>query len=265
MLGAALAATAAIGVGAGADTASGGPAALMPDLFTLPIERGDLVVIPERSKTVLRLSTEVENRGMGPLEVFPSAASQDCDGDGDPGNDRDASQRLFADTNASGAFESGADAVFSERVFGCVRYHPAHDHWHVLDFAQYELRREPGGRLVASSNKIGFCLADHRLVDPRAGTPESAHYPFGSSSRQGCDQTATQGLSVGWADAYPFSLPGQQLDVTGLRRGRYCLSSLVDPLDLLAEDDRQSNQRRVRLALRPNRLKVRRLSGPCRI
>ena len=261
---AAVAVAATVGLSATSGAAAGEPPALMPDLAPLPIGADDLVVIDEKPKTVLRLSTEVTNRGAGPLEVFPSEVSHDCDGNGDPADDRNAAQRLFADTDGSGAFESGSDGVLSERTFGCIRYHPAHGHWHVLDFARYELRREPTGRLVSSSNKIGFCLADHHLAYPGPGTPAAPHYPFGSSSQEACDETATQGLSVGWTDAYVFSLPGQQLDITGLRRGHYCLSVRIDPLDLLAEDDRVSNQRRVRLALRPNRQAVRRLAGRCR-
>ena len=92
---------------------------------------------------MFRFTNEIGNRGNGPLEIQPSAESLDCDGDGDPANDRDATQRVFADSNGTGLFERGTDGVAAERRFGCMRYHPAHDHWHVLDIATYELRREP--------------------------------------------------------------------------------------------------------------------------
>ena len=142
---------------------------------------------------MLRLSNEIGNRASGPLEVFPSAISADCDGDGDPANDRDASQRIFADTNGSGGYEAGVDAVESERVFGCMRYHPAHDHWHMLDVARYELRREATGKLVADSRKVGFCLTDTRLAFPTPLTPQAATYPIGSAKPTGCDAISTQG------------------------------------------------------------------------
>ena len=238
----------------------------MPDLVTLPIPPEAVFVEPdEKGTTVLRLSNEIGNRANGPLEVFPGPASVDCDGDSDSTNDRDASQRIFADTNGSGGYEAGLDAVDSERAFGCMRYHAAHNHWHVLDIARYELRREDSGKLVAHSRKVGFCFTDTRVAFPSAFTPPAGTYPIGSAKPIGCDATSTQGISAGWADLYAFSLPGQQLRVDGLARGKYCLSSYADPLDLIDELSEDNNMRRVRLSLRPRKLRVRRLPGACPI
>jgi hypothetical protein len=262
----ALGSSAAIALILAVASASGGPPALAPDLVTLAIKQENLVVAPDQTgRIVMRLSNEIGNRSNGPLEVFPGPASSDCDGDGDPVNDRDASQRIFADTNGSGGYEGGADAVESERGFGCMRYHPAHDHWHVLDIARYELRREATGELVAHSRKVGFCFTDTRLAFPSVVSPPAAIYPIGSAKPSGCDANSTQGISPGWADLYAFALPGQQLRVGGLPRGKYCLTSRADPLDLIEELDEDNNVRRVRLNLRPRKLRVRKLEGPCRI
>ena len=262
----ALGSSAAIWLIVAVSSASGGPAALAPDLVTLAIQQENLLVAPdEKGRTVLRLSNEIGNRANGPLEVFPGPASVDCDDDGDPENDRDASQRIFADTNGSGGYEAGVDVVESERGFGCMRYHPAHDHWHVLDIARYELRREATGELVAHSRKVGFCFTDTRLAFPSVVSPSAAIYPIGSAKPTGCDANSTQGISPGWADLYAFALPGQQLRVGGLPRGKYCLTSRADPLDLIEELDDNNNVRRVRLTLRPRKLRVRKLDGPCRV
>lgn len=262
----ALGSSAAIWLIVAVSSASGGPAALAPDLVTLAIQQENLLVAPdEKGRTVMRLSNEIGNRANGPLEVFPGPASADCDEDGDPANDRDASQRIFADTNGSGGYEGGVDVVESERGFGCMRYHAAHDHWHVLDIARYELRREATGELVAHSRKIGFCFTDTRLAFPSVVSPPAAIYPVGSAKPSGCDANSTQGISPGWADLYAFALPGQQLRVGGLPRGKYCLTSRADPLDLIEELDENNNVRRVRLTLRPRKLRVRKLDGPCRI
>lgn len=263
---AALGSSAAIALILAAASASGGPPALAPDLVTLAIQQENLLVAPdEKGRIVMRLSNEIGNRANGPLEVFPGPASADCDDDGDPVNDRDASQRIFTDTNGSGGYEGGIDAVESERGFGCMRYHPAHDHWHVLDIARYELRREATGKLVAHSRKVGFCFTDTRLAFPSAVSPPAAIYPVGSAKPTGCDASSTQGISPGWADLYSFALPGQQLRVGGLPRGKYCLTSRADPLDLIEELDENNNVRRVRLTLRPRKLRVRKLDGPCRV
>ena len=246
-------------------TAPAAPApALLPDLVILPVQRYDLLAERYGDQTLLRFSTEIANRGAGPLEVFPSATSTDCDGDGDPANDRDTFQRVFADSNANGILDRGADAVSSERRFGCMHFHPAHDHWHVLDIAGYELAREPGGKTVAGTRKVGFCLSDNRLAFPSPATPATAVYPIGPPGSEGCDATATEGLSVGWADLYALGLPGQDLDISGLPRGSYCLILRADPRGLLEESDEANDVRRVRLRLRPDVPAVRKLDGRCR-
>jgi hypothetical protein len=254
------------------DVRAGGAATLAPDLVTLAIAPEDLLIETDGKRVFLRLTNEIANRGTGPLELFPSLASANCDGDGDAANDRDAAQRLFADSNLSGVYERGVDAVDSERAVGCMRYHPAHAHWHVLDFTSYELRREPRrarprskGKLVAASRKVGFCVVDSRRVFPGPGSPPEMGYPINPPGSIGCDAAATQGLSTGWADIYLFNVPGQELDVTGLHRGRYCLTSRADPRDLLSESDEDNNVRRVRLALRPSELSVVKIPGRCRV
>jgi Lysyl oxidase len=240
------------------------PGVLLPDLVILPVQRDDLLAERYGGRTLLRFATEIANLGDGPLEVFPSAASSDCDGDGDPANDRDTSQRVFADSNGNGVLDRGADAVYSERRFGCMHFHAAHRHWHVLDVAAYELRREPQDKTVAGTRKVGFCLSDNRLAFPGERTPAAAVYPIGPPGSEGCDASATEGLSVGWADRYALGLPGQELEISGLARGRYCLILRADPRGLLEERDESNDVRRVRLQLRPDVPSVRKLGGPCR-
>jgi hypothetical protein len=265
---AATAGLASLAAGAGllvlSSPATGGPADLPPDLVTLAISSDDLAIAVEEGRVQLRFTNEIANRGNGPLEISPSAASLDCDGDRDPSNDRDATQRTYADSNASGLFEPGADGVASERRFGCMRYHPPHDHWHVLDIAIYELRREPTDKLALRSRKVGFCLTDARPAFAGPGIPAVTTYPINPQGINGCQSVSTQGISPGWADAYLLALPGQALDVTDLPRGRYCLTTRADPTNALAELDEVNNVRRVRLALRPNRASVRKLPGRCR-
>jgi Lysyl oxidase len=243
---------------------AGAPPPLLPDLVVLPVQRDDLLAERYGDRILLRFSTEIANRGDGPLEVFPSPASNDCDGDGDPGDDRDTFQRVFADSNGNGLLDRGLDAVYSERRFGCMHFHAAHGHWHVLDIAAYELRREPQGKTVAGTRKVGFCLSDNRLAIPGERTPPAAVYPIRPVGSEGCDATATEGLSVGWADLYALGLPGQDLEISGLPRGRYCLILRADPRALLEESDELNDVRRVRLRLRPDVPDVRKLDGPCR-
>jgi hypothetical protein len=261
----ALVGVAAIAVLLAVSRVEAGPSDLRPDLVTLAIQQEDLLIQVEGHRTLMRFTNEISNRGNGPLEVYPTAESRNCDGDGDPANDRDASQRVFADSNGSGAFERDVDAVAYERGFGCMRFHAAHNHWHVLDISEYELRREPSGNLSAHTRKVGFCLTDARLAFQSAVTPQASTYPINPPEATGCQSTTVQGISAGWADAYLLALPGQQFDITGIPRGHYCLITRADPTGVLDELDEANNVRRAHIALRPAKLIVRKLDTPCRL
>jgi hypothetical protein len=258
----AIAATATILVVAGTAMAPGAGAGsqpqLLPDLVTMRIR--DLVLEQSGSKLLLRLSNEIGNRGRGPLEIRPSATSHNCDGDGNPDNDRDTYQRIFRDSNADNTFDREQDTEFNDRLFGCERFHPPHHHWHLLDFSRYRLVREKTGRTVVLSTKIGFCIidTDHPFAG-LPGSPEEDYYPRNGD----CDRDSIDGLSVGWADTYRYYLPGQQLNVTGLPYGRYCLVSTADPDDLLREADNSNNAHRTLIALHPAKRRVDRLPGAC--
>ena len=132
----------------------------------------------------------------------------------------------------------------------------------MLNFSRYKLVRSKNGRTMARSRKISFCIVDtdHRFAR-LPGSPAHSYYPAGSPD---CDRDSIDGLSIGWTDTYRYGLPGQQLNVTGLRRGRYCLVSRADPANLLRESDNSNNTYRARIALHPAKRKVERLPGHCR-
>jgi lysyl oxidase len=241
---------------------AGSQSRLLPDLITMRISQQDIVLHPSGAKLFLRLSNEIGNRGRGPLEIYPSDQSNDCDGDGNPDNDRDTYQRIFLDSTGDGGFARGQDAQSEHHLFGCERYHPAHRHWHLLDFSRYKLVRERTGRTVARSTKIGFCIIDtDRAFPGLPGVPTAGYYPAASGD---CSEDSIDGLSVGWADTYNYLLPGQYLNVTGLGRGRYCLVSTADPNNLLRESNNSNNARRTRIALHPAEQTIERLPEPCR-
>ena len=96
-------------------------------------------------------------------------------------------------------------------------------------------------------------------------TPDTSTYPINPPDITGCQAVTTQGISSGWADAYQLPLPGQELEITGLPRGHYCLTSRTDPLNVLAELDDENNVRRVHIALRPAKLVVQKLDSPCAV
>ncbi len=157
-------------------TARGDATPLYPNLVTRPIEGVRIEKAP--GVKLLRFPTLVGNRGPGPVELFPDIPdSSDCDGDGDPANDRIASQRVFGDTVADGVFTRGEDTdVVDTPTVGCFVFHPAHDHWHFEEFERYVLTRVKTGKMIASSEKVSFCVLDTYTFGDFPGSPASAHY-----------------------------------------------------------------------------------------
>jgi len=257
-----VAATAAMLVLAGAAMAPGAGAGinprLLPDLVTTKIGQHDLVVESSRGRLLLRLTNELADRGRGPLEIYPSAQSHNCDGTlNNP--DRDAYQRIFLDSDGDGVFRRATDTDSQHFKFGCDRYNRHAGEWDIFDLARYKLWRLHSGKTVARTTKVAFCTIDLEHPFPQLpGSPHVGYYPQG-----GCDQNSTLGVSVGWADEYYYGLPGQQLNVTGLKAGRYCLVSKGDPDNLLRESNNSNNVRRTRIALHPAKHTVKRLSGRC--
>lgn len=251
-------------IGLSSSDAEAGGNQLRPDLVTLPIEKHDLVLEKVVKRKLLRLSNEVANRGTGPLEVTsadPTPGS--CEGD-----ERDAVQLTYLESNGEEGFQregSDPDDTFDSNRFGCMEFHaaPGHDHWHVLDFAKYELLREHKGTR-AFSRKVGFCVIDSNAAFPSLlGAPTERYYAGGCGG-PGVEPTE-EGLSVGWADIYFFGLPGQSLKLNGLHKGRYCLRSTADPTNLIAEANESNNATELRLKLRPRKLRARPLAGACKL
>ncbi len=262
-LGAALtigAALLAVQAGAAAQSGVAPRHRLLPDLVTMRIQSGDLQIAGDRAAPLLRLTNRVANKGRGPLEIHASANSHDCDRDANPDNDRDAIQRVFLDGDGNRVFERKTDTGSEYFRFGCERYDPRAEHWNVLDLARYDLRRLHSGKAVARTTKVAYCTVDSDLMFPQLpGSPSSDYYPRG-----GCDEGSTLGISIGWADEYYYVVPGQALDIAGVKAGRYCLVSTGDPDNLLRESDNSNNARKTRIELHPAKRTVRVLPGRCR-
>lgn len=137
------------------------------------------------------------------------------------------------------------------RVAATLRYVRSadHEHWHLLDFMQYELRRS-NGTLVAPDRKTGFCLGDRYAlqVDLARADPEPRYTQECGKGRRDL-RRLVEGISVGYGDDYDPHLEGQNFDITGLPAGRYLLVHRVNSTRALRESDYSNNTSSMALAL----------------
>lgn len=174
----------------------------------------------------LRFTAVIANVGAGPMEVVGIR------GGGEIGV---VVQRLQREGGPPREVVTDAQLYFAG---------DGHEHWHLRDMQAYRLERLDGAA-AAVSEKHGFCLWDNVRGDVvLPGTPQTAAFSCPESLDDG---EVRMGLSVGWRDVYPASLPDQFIDVTGLDSGRYRLWAEADPASagrphgLFEESDEENN------------------------
>lgn len=203
----------------------------LPDLAMLEPDHLVLEDTPE-GRRLLRLTNYIVNWGPGTLQVL---------GNSDRVSERTVvMQHLFR-----------ADGSFAEHPAGIFFFHLAHNHWHFENFAIYQLwslttegRRD---EVVAKLDKVSYCLRD-------TGRTTMASAALTQTYTE-CE-AALQGISAGWVDSYEYDLPGQDIDITGLRDGIYALECIVDPGNRLLETDDTNNSTTIYLLLQENTVKV---------
>ena len=193
--------------------ASAQPQALLPNLRPLPAY--ELALRPiSGGGTELVFSTLTTNTGLGPLHMVAGELTE-------PGQ-----QSVYQRVHFS-------DGTFEDMLAGVFVLHEEHGHFHVEEYAEYQLEKEfAPGASTRIGQKTSFCLLDTNLVDRKlANSPKRAVFTR-------CDDFEFgQGISVGWGDAYRSHLPGQSIDVSGLESGNYLLTMVADPNDNILETD----------------------------
>jgi Lysyl oxidase len=194
----------------------------------------------------LGFSSAVSNVGDGPFVIH--------------GHRRDRSSPEMVADQLLMSGDAAAQVVPSVGRMRFVRS-PDHNHWHLLKFDRYELRRAGSGRAIVRDRKSGFCLGDRYSVDAQvlpAAPPDPVY-----TSRCGLSQTGllelTEGISVGYGDIYQPYLEYQQLPLDGLGNGRYVLVHSVNANGQLREKSTSNNSASVLLSLHWRR------TGPPRI
>jgi Lysyl oxidase len=197
----------------------------------------NLEVTRDRARGGYRLgfSSAVRNVGAGPLIVA--------------GRRRTADPTMTADQLIE--HDDGSLGVVEE--VGRLRYVRSadHEHWHLLGFERYELRRAGGRVRLVTDRKTGFCLGDRYRV-PGGDLPARPREPV-YTGRCGLGRTGllnlTEGISVGYGDVYEPNLEGQSLRLAGLPAGRYVLVHRVNVGRRLRETSYANNAGSILLRL----------------
>jgi hypothetical protein len=236
-----LVAAACVGVAVAGTGRAGAPAGaqLLPDL-DVRAPQGLLIqtVVTERGPRYrLGFVSASENVGAGPLVIRGHRPSL-------------AGPELAADQII--ALEDGGTGVRSN--VGALLYvdEETHEHWHLLEFMSYELRRVSDFALVVPDQKSGFCLGDRYNADPARtlpGEPGGRVYNSNCGPEERDLLEIEEGISVGWGDVYEAWRDQQYLDVTGIPAGRYVLVHRVNAGRPLAESRYGNNASSVRISL----------------
>jgi hypothetical protein len=242
----------------GAPASAAGPVALLPDLRMARMRQWHLVREhsgPLSGHRLLRFMTIIANAGHGPLDIVgqrPCSSVSACP-------TMTTVQRIRL---ADGSWASRPSTAKQKYEVG-----DHHHHWHVIGMERMELFSldappGPPGAPLAAGAKFGYCFFDERpwrLGLPGApGRPRYVEEPVRGDP--GCATPSSLrthvGLSVGWADAYPWNFAGQWIDTTGLPDGAYLVCSTVDPEDRFTEERENNNQAWTRIQITGMRLRV---------
>lgn len=211
-----------------------GETEVLPDIA--PFAASDIQLVNRSGRQQLLFTTVFWNRGKGPLELIATGTQK--------GDDIETGQRVVL-----------PNGTVRNKVVGKLFWHAIHDHFHYDDFASYVLEMvAPAGStspFVAGSvapeirAKSTFCIYETESITlPTEGVKN----PTKSYSTCG---KFKQGISVGWADKYNYTLPDQNFDVTGLPAGVYKLSFILDPLRQFVERSQGNNASIALIELNP--------------
>ncbi len=199
------------------------PTPLLPDLVIQ--SKTPFTAYDNNGVRRLYFSSWSMNNGPGPIDLRGATVHGDL---------QDVDQRVY-----------NTDGTYTDHRVGTFEYHPTHGHIHFQGYARYSLREvlanDGVGGVLGTSEKVSFCLLDVRKSDPPPpGTPATAQYR---------DCETFQGISVGWIDVYDYTLPDQNIVITGVSAGTYWLELEVDFEGRLLETNNDNNIHRTKFTI----------------
>jgi hypothetical protein len=211
------------------DPPPSGGTALLPDVGVRTLRA--FTIVNTGGKKLLKFPGVTANIGKGPLEVKGTRASTTA-------TTWTATQVVYNSDGSKTNVPSNIDFYFAG---------DGHNHWHMRDFDGYELF-DPSGKKLRDGEKHGFCFEDNTSYRDwpsrhTNGAPSNPVYTHAASCGEGHPEAVsiTHGLSVGWGDTYPSSLPDQGIDVSGLADGNYQVKLTADQFGGIKESNESNN------------------------
>jgi hypothetical protein len=205
----------------------------LPDLAALPIRGLSVEHDADNGRDYVDFAATIWNRGPGQLDV-------------------EGFRHTDAPRMTATQFIYRFGRPVSSAVIGRFEFDTrlGHQHWHLEDFARYDLLSVDRTHLVHSS-KQSFCLAP---TDPINLTlPGALWQPdkIGLFSACPSDQSIwlRETLPAGWGDTYIQSVAGQSFNITGLANGDYLLRVRTNPLHRILETTFANNTSLVKIRL----------------
>lgn len=229
-------------------------------LFDVPVPSSPNGCYPEEmaeqgARRCLRFDQTIANVGDGPFEVryrLDGVASDST---------RALVQRVYS-----------SDGSVRDRFADTYVFHPAHAHFHYVNFARSHLwkatpdGKRVGSRPIRSSRKNGFCMVDVEQLHfgkrgdaPRTYIPPGCLAPTAVDPESG-EVAAISGISKGWADVYTWYLADQYIEVSGVPDGYYILQNVADQADTVKELDERNNSASALIKLCGDRAEI--VGGP---
>lgn len=199
---------------------------LLPDLTMAPITYVDGAFAGEDAHPTLRVGGTIENRGVGDFILNARRSWPVSD-------DWVVYQQVQEEGGGFTEQATGAGLVWGT---------DQHEHWHVAAVEIHRLERIDTGEVLAEIQKQGYCFFDVDTVKPLLpNTPEKAVY-LEKACEGRISTSLTVGLSIGWADIYPYDMYQQHIDLSNIPDGTYRLREIADPYGWFEESDETNNE-----------------------
>jgi hypothetical protein len=194
----------------GPEPVAAAPGDKRPNLEMLSLRDWHIQTV--NGRRLLRFTSIFVNSGPGHFEVAANRSSRS-----DP--TMSVRQRMFRWDGTSRYIGTPAVAKYAA---------DGHDHFHVQGVVVYETWKETAATATRRGAKTGFCFLDSEPWNLSVRGARRSPYYTGAGCGTRASLSLRAGLSVGWADNYPWHFAYQWIDITGLTGGTYRVRVTVD-------------------------------------